>query len=852
MSHWRNRQPISAPTYDDAVPPPGYIPGYGRGAVGFGTRASSGVVPGYQYTKEDDEADAIFNQIDARMKNRKRKKKKDDDIESKKKQQKTNDKPNVHDQFKDLKAEMSTVSWDEWDAIPDIGDTTVKHHKPERFMPVPEKLILEKVADNKPVLSGVHGLWDVRGQMLENKLDNVNNNNNNNNSDNNNNNGGINADNYLNDLDKSLSRNVGDIKKARQLFTSVRQSNPSYAAGWVAAARLEESAGKIMMAKQIMQDACLQCPKHEDIWIEAARLDQKHNAKVILARGVKHVPLSETLWLKAHELEDNLEQKKTVLRKGLENIPKSEKLWKALVALEDNIRDCKIILNSAVECVPKSVDLWIHLASLSEFERARKVLNKARSNLPHEIQIYISAAHLEEKHNNFERVEKIIRKAYKTIKKLSSSESSMINKIEMDLTKWLKLAESSEKEHDKPITAGSIIRASVGDINNNKVETPVDGGGDGNKDDQTTYNWLEMVDSFINNNAPKCGKALLGFILARKDNASDDMWVKAAEMEDNVDKKKKLLIKKLTGSPNSTLLWNKLIEYEQIDNNDHSSNKNEVNDLLLSTLLQANSNNLTNVDELWLLAIDLAMSRNESMTKINELYLKAKIAIPRNQDLYVNVALYTHKSNKGNNIEKARQILEEGREITGENGGKLWVTSVSLEANTSNNEQTIQTLCQKGIKRCPETPELYLTLSKLEAKISIAKARSTLESGRIKCPRSDQLWLAAVTLERNAGNDNLAKNLMAKALQACPKSGMLHADEIISAPKVLRKAKAFEALKRCDNDKYVMIAVAKMFFDNLMYAKARKWLDRVVAIDPIMMEGGLAKELNDHLKEKKF
>ena len=63
----------------------------------------------------------------------------------------------------------------------------------------------------------------------------------------------------------------------------------------------------------------------------------------------------------------------------------------------------------------------------------------------------------------------------------------------------------------------------------------------------------------INNNAPKCGKALLGFILARKDNASDDMWVKAAEMEDNVDKKKKLLIKKLTGSPNSTLLWNKLI-----------------------------------------------------------------------------------------------------------------------------------------------------------------------------------------------------------------------------------------------------------------------------------------------------
>ena len=74
MSQWRNRQPISAPTFDDAVPPPGYIPGYGRGAIGFGTRATSGVVPGYIYTKEDDEADSIFEKIDARMKSRKRKK----------------------------------------------------------------------------------------------------------------------------------------------------------------------------------------------------------------------------------------------------------------------------------------------------------------------------------------------------------------------------------------------------------------------------------------------------------------------------------------------------------------------------------------------------------------------------------------------------------------------------------------------------------------------------------------------------------------------------------------------------------------------------------------------------------
>ena len=65
--------------------------------------------------------------------------------------------------------------------------------------------------------SGVHGLWDVRGQMLENKLDDVQSGSGASSSTAKDN--GVNESDYLNDLEKSLSRNVGDIKKARQLFT---------------------------------------------------------------------------------------------------------------------------------------------------------------------------------------------------------------------------------------------------------------------------------------------------------------------------------------------------------------------------------------------------------------------------------------------------------------------------------------------------------------------------------------------------------------------------------------------------------------------------------------------------------
>ena len=103
---------------------------------------------------------------------------------------------------------------------------------------------------------------------------------------------------------------------------------------------------------------------------------------------VKHVPSSESIWLKAHELEDTTEQKKIVLRKGLENVPKSEKLWKALVALEENQRDCKIILASAVECAASSglVVEIIHYQISSALEKFsikqdRKCQTKSESTL---------------------------------------------------------------------------------------------------------------------------------------------------------------------------------------------------------------------------------------------------------------------------------------------------------------------------------------------------------------------------------------------------------------------------------------------------------------------------------------
>ena len=53
-------------------------------------------------------------------------------------------------------------------------------------------------------------------------------------------------------------------------------------------------------------------------------------------------------------------------------------------------------------------------------------------------------------------------------------------------------------------------------------------------------------------------------------------------------------------------------------------------------------------------------------------------------------------------------------------------------------------------------------------------------------------------------------------------------------PKNTRKAKIVDALKHNDNDPYVIVAVAKLFWKDKKYEKAKKWFERAIALDPLV------------------
>ncbi len=57
-----------------------------------------------------------------------------------------------------------------------------------------------------------------------------------------------------------------DIKKARLLLKSVRETNPHHPPAWIASARLEEVTGKLQVARNLIMKGTEMCPKVRHKW----------------------------------------------------------------------------------------------------------------------------------------------------------------------------------------------------------------------------------------------------------------------------------------------------------------------------------------------------------------------------------------------------------------------------------------------------------------------------------------------------------------------------------------------------------------------------------------------------------
>ncbi|GAV70443.1 PRP1_N domain-containing protein/TPR_14 domain-containing protein [Cephalotus follicularis] len=767
-----------------------------------------GLFASAEYDEDDKEADAVWEEIDKRMDSRRKDRREARLKEEIEKYRASN--PKITEQFADLKRRLETISYTEWDSIPEIGDYSLRNKKKrfESFVPVPDTLLerarqeQEHVTALDPrgrVASGTETPWsqtpvtdltavgEGRGTVLSLKLDRL--------SDSVSGLTVVDPKGYLTDL-KSMKitsdAEISDIKKARLLLKSVTLTNPKHPPGWIAAARLEEVAGKIQAARQLIQKGCEECPKNEDVWLEACRLSSPDEAKGVIAKGVKAIPNSVKLWLQAAKLENDDANKSRVLRKGLEHISDSVRLWKAVVELASE-EDARLLLHRAVECCPLHVELWLALARLETYDNAKKVLNKAREKLSKEPAIWITAAKLEEANGNSSTVGKIIERGIRALQREG---------LVIDREVWMKEAEASER-------AGSVVTCRA--IISNTI-------GIGVEEEDRKRTWVADAEECKKRGSIETARAIyahaLTMFLTKK-----SIWLKAAQLEKSHGTRESLdalLRKAVTYRPQAEVLWLMGAKEKWLAGDVPAAR----------AILQEAYAAIPNSEEIWLAAFKLEFENHEP-ERARMLLAKARER-GGTERVWMKSAIVEREF--GNTPEE-RRLLNEGLKRF-PSFFKLWLMLGQLEERLGQFDKAKEAY-DLGIQHCPNCIPLWLSLANLQERLAgLSKARAVLTMSRNKNPQNPELWLAAVRAELRHGYKKEADILMAKALQECPTSGILWAASIEMVPRPQRRTKSLDALKKCDHDSHVIAAVAKLFWHDRKVDKARSWLNKAVTLAP--------------------
>jgi pre-mRNA-processing factor 6 len=794
--------------------------GGGSSAKSFrGEASKKDIYSNDPYDQDDDEADRIYAGVDDIMSNRHKRHKSHAEKTDKNGSTTSNSsngeanskKAKISDQFVDLKQNLGALSASDWDAIPEVGDNSLKYTQQRRFqnvyVPLPDNII----SNTASKLSGGDGqatsditsqdvsitdssaaLKKARTDGLVGKLDSA--------SDSVSGQTVVDPRGYMTSLDSlssSGAAELSDIKKARALLRSVTTSNPNHAPGWIAAARVEEVDGKMTASRKIIRQGCAKCPYSEDLWLESARLHPTDEAKSILADAVRSIPTSVLLWMKTATLEgDATDRRRAILRRALEHVPSSIELWKAAVELEPNASDARIMLGRAVECVPGSVDMWLALAKLESYENARKILNQARDALPTERSIWIHAASLEEaNHVDTSVINKIVGKMVAFFTQ---------NSVVIDRREWIEEAQRAEAAQS-PSVCTAIINHTIGiDVDQ--------------QDRMVT--WIDDAESVTSSGSVVTARAIYNHALSIFP-TKQVLWLGLAALEKDGGSSESLenvLAAALKHCPGAVVLWLMAAKEKWKSSNDVSAARS-----ILQEAVKANPDS----EPIWLAAGKLEWESNEH-NRARELFASArKNAALGSPKLWMKAALLEQEV--GATV-SALTLIDEGIKKF-PTFYKFYL--MAAEYSNTNTAKAIEYL-KDGLRRCDNVAAMSIELARLEEhENGPNKARSVLELARIKLPSCPELWLEAFRLERRHANETLADALIVKGQKECSaNAGMLWAEDLLTCSKHALKSKSVDALKRCENDPHVVLAIARTFERDGKVDKARKWLQRACQMQP--------------------
>lgn len=819
---------MQRPSFLDQKPPPGYIPGIGRGATGFSTRGDqnknvktprrlrtdenesqgSGHANDSEeaLTKEDVEAEAVFAAIETKLSTRR------------KKPQGTNEEDQVNQipkQFADLKRSLATMSEEDWLNLPDAGDLTRKN-KRERLQDQLHRK--EYAAPDTLVNRGVNftKLTEERERLLGRQLDS-------------NLAEGIGSDalaagnnvaGYLNELDSSKINNLDnadeaeEAKRMRAVLSSYRKADPMRAEGWIASARLEEKACKFQRAKNLMEEACATCPKNDEIWLERIRLNASDSVlcRALVAEGIRFNPKSLLLWTRATELETESFNKRRVVMKALQELPTSEELWKQIIVFESDEKERQRILHRAVELVPTSIDLWKHLVELQDYKGAKASLNTARKHLPTDYQVWILAAQVEERANEGCKKERL--------KKLMVSGMSQLRKTNSNpgLSEWLNRAQTIDIEGASSKVAIAIVEAAL------SMEPLKD------SPSRAIKVTDDLEDSFI--------KVIAYRVLLNGNPTNHGIWRSLRTTCLKIGRQELLY------EIYEDILFNEAQEYKALKDNPTLS-------LIYAKEVWKYGKNTDKALEILEKSIELVPEHLDLwIAKLKVLcfssqFEKAKFTfqrafdclsnseIPHLERLYVKYVSFLRFQNQ---YQEAIAFLEQECLEKFPDCYKFYVQKGQTHQDMRQLKQMRESysLATKKLSQCSLAWIMLAKADEIEFK-NAPKARSELDIALLKNPQDEALYLAKIEMECREGFHDQARLLVLQALQKFPNSAKIWAANIklIPSKKASTKKTIFQdALRNTKNSSLVLNEIGLSFIRDAQHATAVKWLERATKSNP--------------------
>ncbi|KAL8849518.1 MAG: hypothetical protein Q9221_005525 [Calogaya cf. arnoldii] len=735
--------------------------------------------------------------------------------------------PKIQQQFADLKRSLGSITDEQWQNIPEVGDLTgknrrTKQNSKQRFYAVPDSVIAgarnstefdTSVSDGAQTsgagsdnvdgtMTNFADIGAARDKVLQVNLDKAAM-------------GSADANSgsastidpkgYLTSLAKTDLRSkdfdIGDVKRVESLLQSVIRTNSRHPPGYIALARLHELAGKPVKARDVMSQCCNLNPHSEDGWLENIRLNEGHNAKVIAAAAVKENPQSTRLWTRATELETDQQSKKRVLRRALDLLPKSVVLWKQLVQLSQDESEARLLLAKACSEIPASIELHLALARIVEtVDEARKVLNTCRRANPKNAEVWIAATRLEEQVGS-KNTANIMKRGVQSL----ANENAMLKREE-----WIEQAEKCEGE-GAILTAQCIIKETLSyglDV-----------------DDDRKKLFMEDAQASISRGRYGTARAMYAYIL-RIWPTSKSAWEASANLEKAHGKREDLwniLEKAVEAVPQADDLW---IQY--------ANEKYQSGDVDGARIVLGKAFNQSPSENIYLEAINLE-AKNGQIDQARELLQQARQEAGTDRVWIKSVAFArTHPEANETNSSTALDLVNQALQLYPSNW-KLWAQKAQIYTSLSLIPQAREAYTT-GTRANPKSVTLWLLLSRLEEQQagSVVKARSVLDRAKAQNPKSEGLWLESVRLERRAGNLTAAKNLMARALQPgeCHKSGMLWSERIWHLePRTQRKPLSLEAVKVVESDPTLFVTVARVFWAERKLEKAVTWFEKAILLD---------------------